>query len=165
MFIRRRGTSQIQPDKFEARPNYAELTIDDNTGVVLTTPTTATAVAGAPMANGEFFGAGVALAAGSITIDRAGRYRVGFHAGELVGVNSQALQLLVYKNAANLSPQIAAKITQPSTALPIVALSAEGILLLAKGDVLVLRAIGSTGNVTVKRLRFYAVQIDDVDQN
>lgn len=163
MLTRRRNDTLglIHPDGFEARPHYASLVINDGTGVVLTTPTSATAITGAPMALGEANGATPLVSAGSLTISRPGRYRIGFHAGELVGVNNQALTLEVYKNGAVITNAILAKITQPATALAIVSLSAEGIENLERDDVLVLRATGSTGNVTVKRLRFFAVQLDD----
>ena len=163
MYARRRDDTSglIHPDKFEARAHYGALVIDDGTGVVLTTPTSAADIKGAPMAAGESNGCTLSATDGSITIVRPGRYAVSFAAGEVVGVNNQALTIEVYKGAAVLAKALLAKVTQPATALAIVSLAASGIVDLEKGDVLTLRATGSTGNVTVKRLRFSAVQIDD----
>lgn len=143
-----------------ATPAFGSLTIDDATGLAVTN-VALTVMAGAPMAAGESYGTTVALATGKITILRAGKYRVGFSLGEVVGVNSQAAIYSVHKNATELSPKICAKITQPATALAIVSLAAEGIVDLAVGDEIALFTSGSTGACTVKRARLNVVQLSD----
>lgn len=163
MYARRRDDTDglIQPDRLEARPHYGSLVIDDATGVVLTTPTSAADIKGSPMAAGESNGCTLSATDGSITIVRPGKYRIEFAAGEIVGVNSQAVIVEVYKGAAVLAKAVLAKITQPATALPIVSLAAGGIVDLERGDVITFRATASTGNFTCKRGRFSVTQLDD----
>lgn len=164
--VRRTADGKRHPDTLDGDGNYAALTIDDATGVVLTTPTTAAAIKGSPMAVGLVSSAvdenpSQSATNGTITIARPGVYEVGFSAGEIVGVNSQAAIIEVYKNAAVLSPAVLAKVTQPATALAIVSLAASALVSLARGDVLDFRATASTGNFTCKRGHFYARQIRD----
>lgn len=149
-------------------PHYAEIYIDDDTGVALTTPTAATAIAHATLTKaGPSFGPTVSETGGSVTIARAGRYRVAFALSEITPVNSQVITLEVYKNAAAVtaasgtSPGAKAKFTQPATAVAIPSMSSLGYLNLAKGDVLTLTVIASVGNFTVKRARFVVEQVSD----
>jgi hypothetical protein len=145
-------------------PQVGELTVDDSTGVVLTTPTTAAALKAAPVALGKSRG-GVALsvANGTITVNRSGLYQVWASCGKITGVNSQAVTLDVFEkvgsaSAAATSPAIHAEITQPSTALATVSLASNGLVEVTDGDaaagaIFDFRMSGSTGNVTCKSAR------------
>lgn len=169
MRVRGVDDSKVGPNRQWVENHHAEMFVDDGTGVVLTTPTTATTIAATPLKAGKSNGCTLSVAEGSavdgiVTIARAGRYRIGFHCGEIVGVNSQAMIVEAYvDNAviASTSGAINAKLTQPSTALAIVSLAASGLVDLTIGQTVRFKATADTGNFTVKRGRFFVQQVDD----
>lgn len=172
--LRPRGVddSKVNSDRLWCEVNHAELFVDDATGVVLTTPTVATTIAATPLKCGKSSGATMVAAEGSastdgiITVVRSGRYRVGFSLGEVVAAGSGvAVTVEAYLNNAVLDATtlgaILAKITQPTTALAIVHLSAEGFVDMVPGDTIRFKATASTGNFAVKRGRLWVTQTDD----
>lgn len=168
MRVRVNGDGGLVSPGLNADPHFGEIYVNDDTGVALTTPTTATAIAHASLTlAGPSFGVTIAPTAGSITVARAGKYRVGFALSEITPVNNQVITLEVYKNGAvvaaatNVSPGARAKFTQPAAAVAIPTMASVGYLDLAKGDVLTLRVVVNADNFTVKRLRFYAEQVSD----
>ena len=162
MRVRLNADGGLAAPGLNADPDFGELTVDDGTGVALTTPTTAADIKGLPMAAGLSSGCTLSATDGSITINRPGRYLVSFTVAEVTAVNSQVITVDVYKNAAVLSPAIKATLTQPGTAIPRVSLAGQGMVSLTKNDVLTLRATADTGNFTTKRVRFSAVQLQDL---
>jgi hypothetical protein len=168
LYARGVDDQKINPQRLWVEPHYAEMYVDDGTGVALTTPTSATTIASTPLKAGKSNGVTMSAAedsavTGIMTFARSGRYRVSFHCGEIVGVNSQALIVEAYVNDAVVSPAINAKLTQPATALAIVSVAASGYVTVTAGDTLRFKATASTGNFTVKRGRFSVEQVDDAD--
>lgn len=169
--LRPRGVddSKVNGNRLWAEVNHAELYVNDNTGVVLTTPTTATTIAATPLKCGKSSGCTMVAAEdaastdGIITVVRSGRYRIGFVCGEVTGVNSQALIVEAYVNNAVIVPAINAKMTHiATTALPICNLSADGFADLVAGDTVRFKATaGVAGDFTCKRGRFWVTQVDD----
>lgn len=176
MFARRPADGGIHPDKFQARAAYGEYTIDDGTGLVMTTPVALTQVMGSPVALGAADQVTqAAIAAAALTVVRSGLYEVFFHLNEITGVNAQALVASIEVNRAaagfvepsSLSPvqaRIVDKLTQPATALAIVGLHGSGFLNLLKGDVVALFASASTGNLTSKRAHWGIRQVTDTSE-
>ncbi len=164
-------TRQVQDGKLSplvsgADPHFGEFYVDDGTGVVLTTPTAATLIAGAPLTIRAVTGVapvGVTLnvAAGSLTVARNGNYRIYANLGEVVGVNSAAQQVIANKNGVAIGLGLVGKLTNASTALALVTMSLEGVEYLERGDIITFTAISSTGNFTVRRARFGVRQVDD----
>lgn len=149
---------QVVAPLMNADPAHGSIECDDGTGVVLTTPTSATIVGGSPAAAGESFKTTPA-AAGTITLSRGGKYLCCFNASEITPVNSQVITLEVYKGST--AQGIKAKFTQPGTAVAIPAMCGVGVVSCARGDVLSVKAIADTGNFTVKRFQFTVVQLSE----
>ncbi len=166
MFARRPADGIIHPDKFQARAHFADLYIDDGTGLVLTTPTALTDIAGALVLQNQADGIVVDVTLDTFTVQRSGIYEAGFTHGEIVGVNTQAIVATVVVDGAEPTPagagaKITAKLTQPATALAIVSLAASGFLNLKKGQVVKFQASASTGNLTLRRSHMWLRQVTD----
>lgn len=155
----RTSDDKPSPEQLNINPHYAYLDIDDDTGLALTTPTTATTVGGAPMTVQAESGLDADVA-GPITVTRAGLYEVDFCASEITPVNSQVVTLEVYKGAVAAGGK--QKFTQTGTAVAVPSMSGlSGPITCAVGDILTLKVIASTGNFTIKRLQIRARQIAD----
>lgn len=142
-----------------ADPAVAELLYDGggdgDTALSLTTPSTATKLAG--MSEGETYVDDTTAASAQLDINRTGKRRVRFDLSEITPVNNQVITLAVYKN--NVITKIRAKFTQPATGVAIPSIGMEGLLDVVKGDTLDLRVTASTGNFSWKRARFSSVEV------
>lgn len=164
MRVRLNADGVLMSPGLNAGPDFGEITVADATGITITTPTTATALAHASLTvAGNSSGVTLSATAASITIRRPGLYRVGFSVANMTAVNSQACLINVFKNGTVLAPTIAASVTQLATAAVLnFSLAAEGVVSLVKGDVLVPRGTASTGDLIIKNMRFFAVQLSDL---
>lgn len=159
MRVRVNGDGGLVSPGLNADPHFGELVLDDATGIALTTPS-ATLVAAAAVAAGESFGLTVTAGATStLTVVRAGRYQLSAVLSDLTTSTGAVVTIAVQKNSAALSPVLQSIMTTAGTADGHIAIT--GIVSLAKGDVLRLVATTSAGNLTIKRLRFSAVQLSD----
>jgi hypothetical protein len=164
MRVRVNADGQLVSPGLNAGPDFGEITVADATGITLTTPTTAADIKHATLTVvGNSSGVTLSATAASITIRRPGLYLVAFNLGEMTAVNSQVVTIDIYKNAAVASPTIRASLTQLATAAVLnYSLAASGVMSLTKGDVLTVRGTADTGNLVVKRMHFYAVQLADL---
>lgn len=136
------------PQGFLSRPAFAQIRLTGS--VALTTPTAATTLAGANIAAGiadpaaNLGGFVVAATAGTITIPRAMRARVRYSVSEITVVTTQVITSEVYVGAVASGGKC---VQTQLTAAPC-QVAGEVILLLAAGDIVTLKIIGSTGNFT-----------------
>jgi hypothetical protein len=155
----RTSDDKVSPESLNINPHYAYLDIDDDTGLALTTPTTATVVGGSPMTVQAESGLDAATD-GTITVTRAGTYEVDYALSEITPVNSQVITLEVYLGTTAKGGK--QKFTNAGTAVAIPSMSGmSGPITCAVGEVLTLKVIASTGNFTVKRAQIRARQIAD----
>lgn len=159
MRVRVSADAQLCSPGLNADPHFAELIVEDGSGVVLTTPTAA-AIAASPMAVGQTFGSTATLLTGLLTVTRPGLYRVSACLSNLVHSAAATLTVALQKNSAALSPVVQSVQALAGTVDGVINLQA--ILPLQPGDTLRLVATASAGNFTVKSLRFDVVQLSDV---
>lgn len=153
----RTSDDKPEPNELNLAPHYGDLEIDDETGLALTTPTAATIVGGAPTTVVAEFGLDAAVA-GTLTVARPGNYRLRYCVSEITPVNSQVITFEAYLGTTASGGK--SKFTQPGTAVAIPTMA--GIsppIACAAGDVLSLKVIGSTGNVTIKRAQILVEQV------
>jgi len=153
--IVRSADSKPNPDGYITGARYAELQLDNATGIVLTTPTAATTLADAT--NGWTAGAAsnfsdgldftVSATAGTITARKATVVRVSYSISDVTAVNTAVNTLEVYIGSTASKGKA---VWTGLTAAPICA-AASVILTLAVGDVVAVKVIASTGNFTCKR--------------
>lgn len=119
--------------------------------------------AAAELVLGESYGMTLALATGLITVNRPGRYLVGFNFGQVSSASaSGVIEFQLQKNSANLSNTCLAKILEPAVAANFVSMAASRVLTLAKGDTLRVVCTGTVGGIiTVQRGNIYAMQLSD----
>lgn len=147
----------VEPDGLNVAPHYGDIKIDDDTGVVLTTPTTATTLGGSPAVVAAEYGLDAAVA-GTFTIARPGNYRLRYFISEITPVNNQVITLEAYLDSTASGGK--SKFTNAATgvAIPTMAGCSPPIACVV-GSVLTLKAIASTGNLTVKRGQIIVEQV------
>jgi len=153
----RTSDDAVEPNSLNLAPHYGDLKIDDDTGLALTTPTSATVVGGSPTAVAAEYGLDAA-AAGTFTIARPGNYRLRYCVSEITPVNNQVITFEAYKGSTASGGK--SKFTNAATgvAIPTMAGVSPPIACVV-GDVLSLKVIGSTGNVTIKRAQILVEQV------
>lgn len=158
--VQRSADSKNHPDGLVTAPHRAALKVANS--VTVSAPTAAaivtdadcwgTLLAASPTAAGPT----VSLTAGTVTIAKAGIYRVAYGFSEISTVNSAVLTLEVYVGTTASGGQC--KITQGATALTTkLAMQGETMLSLAIGDVVSIKVIASTGDFTATA-GFFLVQ-------
>lgn len=153
----RTSDDAAEPNSLNLAPHYGDLEIDDDTGLALTTPTAATVVGGAPATVAAEYGLDAAVA-GTFTIARPGNYRLRYFVSEITPVNSQVLTFEAYLGATASGGK--SKFTQPGTAVAVPTMAGlSPPIACVVGDVLSLKVIGSTGNVTIKRAQIVVEQV------
>lgn len=166
---------KLVPSKLSTLPQLGEISVDDGTGITLTTPSAAVVKDNSLTVAGNVRGSLVIDPVnGTLTVKSPGLYRICFYAGDGVGANTGVQTLTVFQNvnaggAAELSPSIKA-ISTTLTAQPWIPLNACGMVSIAadkaagSGNVVFdVRATSSTGNMTLKRFRFSAQKVDELD--
>lgn len=159
--VRLDNDSRIHPDTLRAPHQYGELTIDDGTGVVLTTPTNFTDIKGSPMVANLSSGVTLSATDGTFTIARPGVYRVGFTAARVGAVNSQTLEVQAVRNGSALDDGIYSRIVQAATAVITSVPGVWGYVNCSRGDVIKFQAKASTGNASFLNARFLVEQVSD----
>lgn len=142
------------PDGYVSLPHVASLQVAASLAV--TTPTTAQ-----PLTDADGWAAGlqqpaqasggpvVSETAGSVTITRAGNYKVRYGVSQITGVNSQVITLQIFGGSAGDTAKGGiCKVSQPGTATAIPNLCGEAFFACALGDVVRLKVIADTGNFT-----------------
>lgn len=162
---------RVNSDNLPAAPglnadnDFGCLSIRDGTGVVLTTPTSLTVIAGSPMVAGRSYGTTVSATNGTLTIVRPGDYEVHAEVNLMVAVNSQAIVVEVQKNDASFPAAdgggLQTSFTQAATAVNTAMPGLSRIVRLVTGDVLKTKISASTGNATIKDFNFYVRQVND----
>ncbi len=167
---------KLVASRLSTAPQIGEITLDDGSGEAFTTPTSATVIKSATLtlAGGIRGSVVVTPADGSVTVKKSGLYEVQFCVGDGVGANTATVQASVFEkvgaaSAAELTQAIKA-VTITLTAQPWVPLCATGLVTVtaaeaaATGNVIFdVRAIASTGNLTVKQFRFSVKKVDELD--
>lgn len=155
--------SKVEPDGFGVQLSMAELQLDNATGIVLTTPTTATTVADAAngwtiskVAGNFVNGTHVVATTGIFTLPKTADYEVSWALSGITVVNGQVLTCEVYLGATGAGLGTASKgkcVATQLTAAPcvltgsVVIPSSTGTI----GQFLTLKIIASTGNFTCKQ--------------
>lgn len=160
--IIRSSDSKVAPDGYAVQQNMAELQLDNATGVVLTTPTTATVVADA--ANGWTAGligglfsattGSVTATTGAIVIPKAGNYRVTYSLSGITVVTTQVITTEIYKGSLSAGAGTASKgkcVVTQLTGAPVMVSASVLLTSLVIGDIISLKVIASTGNFGAKQ--------------
>lgn len=154
--IQRSADSKNHPDGLVSSPQYAYLTV--GASLAVTTPAAATTItAASAWTNSRSSGVVVDATAGTITITKAGLYRVNYCFSDITAVNSQVLTVQAFIGAVGQGGTC--KITQPATATQAVQLAGEALLSCAVGDVVSLKVIASTGNFTTAAGAFNLMEV------
>lgn len=154
--IQRSADNKNHPDGLVSAPNYAFLVV--GASLAVTTPTTATTItAASAWTNSRSSGVLVDATAGTVTITKAGLYRVNYSFSDITSVNSQALTIQAFIGAVGQGGTC--KITQGATATGPVMLANEALLNCAVGDVVTLKVIASTGNFTTAAGAFNLMEV------
>lgn len=154
--IQRSADSKNHPDGLVSSPQYAYLTV--GASLAVTTPAAATTItAASAWTNSRSSGVVVDATAGTITITKAGLYRVNYCFSDITAVNSQVLTVQAFIGAVGQGGTC--KITQPATATQAVQLAGEALLSCAVGDVITLKVIASTGNFTTAAGAFNVMEV------
>lgn len=154
--IQRSADNRNHPDGLVSAPQFAFLNV--GASLAVTTPTVATTITAAgAWANTRSSGVIVDATAGTVTITKAGLYRVNYGFSEITGVNSQVLTIQPF--IATTGQGGACRVTQPATAVAVLQLSGEALLSCAVGDVITLRVIASTGNFTTATGFFNVMEV------
>ena len=150
------------PLGYTAEPHYASLTISDATGLDITDPSTATAIAGAaPLAVGLSNGMTSAIATGLLTAVRAGVYdcRANISQSTAVGGATSTLQLLK-----NSTAQGAASVFTESSDSALVIIPTQSVrtlVSLVAGDTVSATIKMSAGHSIIKSYEMACVQLTD----
>lgn len=142
------------PDGYVSLPHVASLQVANSLAV--TTPTTATALtdadgwaAGLQQPAQASGGPVVSATGGSVTVTRAGNYKVRYGISQVTAVNSQVVTLQIFGGAAGDTAKGGiCKCTQLGTADTILNMCGEAFFAAALGDVIRLKVIADTGNFT-----------------
>lgn len=154
--IQRSADAKNHPDGLVSAPQYAFLTV--GASLAVTTPAAATTITAAgAWTNSRSSGVIVDATAGTVTITKAGLYRVNYCFSDLTAVNSQVLTVQAFIGAVGQGGTC--KITQPATATQAVQLAGEAVLSCAVGDVITLKVIASTGNFTTAAGAFNVMEV------
>lgn len=142
------------PDGYVSLPHIASLQVANS--LVVTAP-----AAASPVTDADGWSAGlqqplsaaggpvVSATNGSVTITRAGNYKVRYGLSQITAVNNQVLTLQIFGGAAGDTAKGGiCKITQPATGVAVPNLTGEAFFACALGDVLRLKVIASTGDFT-----------------
>lgn len=169
--LRPRGVddSKVNSVRTWAEVNHGSLFIDDATGFVSATTPTAEVIDAAPVTVGFTSGMTGAVATGSLTVSRAGRYRASVNLGSVLSGNASVVTVELYKNAAVLAATAAAGgaakciLTMAGTAVVMSGGIVPCLTTAVPGDVYDVRVTGTVGTITIKNYRFELVQVDDGD--
>lgn len=154
--IQRSADSKNHPDGLVSAPQYAFLTV--GASLAVTTPTAATIItAASAWTNSRSSGVVVDATAGTITIVKAGLYRVNYCFSDITAVNAQAITIQAFIGSTGQGGTC--KVTQPATATQAIQLSGEALLNCAVGDVVTLKVIASTGNFTTAAGAFNLMEV------
>ena len=154
--IQRSADSKNHPDGLVSAPQYAFLAV--GASLAVTTPTAATVITAAgAWSNTRSSGVVVDATAGTVTITKAGLYRVNYCLSDITAVNTQVLTVQAF--IGTTAQGGVCKITQPATATQAIQLSGEALLSCAVGDVVTLKVIASTGNFTTAAGAFNLMEV------
>jgi hypothetical protein len=146
------GATKV-PQGWKTRGRTASLQVTSANTCALTTPTTATIITDAdcwtaaytdPAASAGGFT--VSATNGTITVPKAMRVRVSFGLSEFTVVNSQVITVQVF--AGSTAKGGVSKITQLATGDSAVDVNGVAVFDAAAGDVLSIKGIADTGNLT-----------------
>jgi hypothetical protein len=149
----------VEPNSLNLAPHYGDISIDNDTGVVITAPTSATTVGGAPAVVATEYGLDAAVN-GTFTIARPGNYRLRYFLSEITPVNNQVLTFEAFIDSTPAGGR--SRFNQPATAVPISTMAGcSPPIACVVGSVLTLKVTASTGNVTIKRGQIIVEQVAD----
>jgi len=142
------------PDGYVSLPHVASLQVAASLAVA--TPAAATVVtdadgwsAGLQQPAAADGGPVVSATGGSVTITRAGNYKVRYGLSQITAVNNQVLTLQIFGGAAGDTAKGGiCKITQPAAGLAVPNMTGEAFFACALGDVVRLKVIADAGNFT-----------------
>lgn len=154
--IQRSADNKNHPDGLVSSPQFAYLTV--GASLAVTTPAAATTITAAgAWTNSRSSGVLVDATAGTVTITKAGLYRVNYCFSDITAVNAQVLTIQAFIGAVGQGGTC--KITQPATATAAVQLAGEALLNCAVGDVITVKVIASTGNFTTAAGAFNVMEV------
>lgn len=154
--IQRSADNRNHPDGLVSAPQFAFLTV--GASLAVTAPATATIITAAgAWTNSRSSGVIVDATAGTVTITKAGLYRVNYCLSDITAVNSQVLTVQAFIGSTGQGGTC--RITQPATATQAVQLAGEALLSCAVNDVITLRVIASTGNFTTAAGAFNVMEV------
>jgi hypothetical protein len=156
VLIQRSADSKNHPDGLVSAPQFSFLTV--GASLAVTTPAAATTITAAgAWSNSRSSGVIVDATAGTVTITKAGLYRVNYCLSDITAVNNQVLTVQAFIGAVGQGGTC--KVTQPATATQAIQLAGEALLSCAVGDVITLKVIASTGNFTTAAGAFNVMEV------
>lgn len=154
--IQRSADSKNHPDGLVSAPQYAFLTVAASMAVAATTAAIITGAGG--WSNARSSGVIVDATAGTITITKAGTYRLDYCLSDITAQNAQVVTVQAF--IGSVAQGGVCKITQPATGTANVQLSGTALLSCAVGDVVTIKALAS--GVTTFTLAAGALNIVEV---